>query len=104
MWQSLLSSGRCGLRDRRRGRRRDAAEVRRVVAAAGPFPARDLWIETERPRAIDLAAGAVRRDQLVRRHALLDPLLERRQMIELVRSGAAAAVAHARRHEEAIEL
>src|SRR5260370_37486602 len=47
---------------------------------------------------------AVRGDHLGRRGALLDPLFERRQVIELIRSRPAGAVAHSRREEEAVEL
>jgi hypothetical protein len=52
-----------------------------------PVYARHRRIRAERPRAIDLAGGAVRRDHLVRRDAFLDPVLERRQHVEGVRPG-----------------
>src|SRR5262245_55370651 len=82
----------------------DAREVQSVVRAAGALPARDLRIEAQGPRAIGFSAGRVRRDDAVGRDALFGPLLERGEHVELVRSRAAAAVAHPRREEEPIEL
>ena len=57
---------------------------------------RNLRIRTQRARAIDRAALRVRRDDRLGRLALLDPLLERADLVEVVRAFAAAAVRHAR--------
>src|SRR6185369_2676340 len=59
---------------------------------------------TERPGAIDGAVGGVRRDDLIRRLLLLDPLLESGDRIERIRTLAAAAVAHPRHHEQTIAV
>ena len=46
----------------------------------------------------------MRCEEPLRRRAFFDPLLERSERVELVRSGSAAAVAHAGRDEEAVEV
>src|SRR3954471_19505406 len=78
----------------------DACEAGGLVDAAGASVAGDLRIGAERPRAIDLAVGAVRGNQFVRGGPFLNPLLERADGIELVGPRAAAAVAHPWRGEQ----
>src|SRR5215467_14335694 len=79
-----------------------ADKIGRLVDAARPFVGRHLRIGTQRPRAIDRAALGVRRDDLIRRLALLHPLLERADLVEAVRAVAALAVVHSWRHEQSI--
>src|SRR5262249_52002941 len=77
-----------------------ADEVRGLVDAAAAGVGGDLRIRTQRTRAIDGAAGPMRRDDAYWRLALLDPLLDGARRVESVGSFAAAAMPHARRHEE----
>src|SRR5437879_1457939 len=81
-----------------------AREIRGIIDAAASLVLRDLRERAERPAAIDLAVGGVRRGDRCRRLALLAPLLERRERVEDVRSLAAAAVCHPGREEEAHRL
>src|SRR6185436_14556764 len=79
-----------------------ADKVRGLIDAARALVRRDLRIRAQRTRAIDRAALAVRRDDHGRRRALLHPLLERADLVEVVGAFAAAAVRHARRHEQTV--
>ena len=83
---------------------RAAAEARRVVRAPRSVPMRHLWIHAQRTCPHGLAVLDRGRDDLRRRHTLLDPALERRQGVELIRSRAAPAVPHSRNHEQPEEL
>lgn len=70
-----------------------AHEARRGVDTPGALVLRDLRIRTTRARAIDFAAGGdMRRDQRLRRLAVLHPLLERADLVEHARAFAATAV------------
>ena len=82
--------------------RQPARKASRFIRASRALVGRSLRIGAEWPCAIDRAVGGVRRDDLIRRLALLDPLLERGDHVERVRAFAAAAVAHAGRHEQPI--
>src|SRR5690242_2948059 len=84
--------------------RRFAAEICRVVDAAGAFVLRHLGIRAELSCPIDPAAGAVRRDDALRRFAALDPPVQGADFIEGIGPVATAAVGHPRRHEEADAL
>src|ERR1051325_3055322 len=77
-----------------------AGKVGGLVDAARAFVGRDLRIGAQRPRAIDRTAFAVRRGDHRRRLALLHPLLERADLVEVVGAFTAAAMGHARRHKE----
>src|SRR5262245_55115476 len=77
-------------------------EARRLVDAAGALVRRVLRIRAQRTGAIDLAVRRVRCRNKIGRLSLLDPLLERRERIELMGPFAAPAVRHARSHEQAI--
>src|SRR5215813_13210135 len=79
-----------------------ADKTRRLIDASASFVCRDLWIWAERTRPIDLAVFRMRRDDLVRCLALFHPLIERPDLVEVVRAFAAAAVRHARRHEQPV--
>src|SRR4030095_7059183 len=81
-----------------------AHKVCRVVRASGPLPSRDLWIRTQRSRAIDHAIRAMRRDDLAWRDAFLHPLFERAERGVGVRPRPSAAMPHAWRQEETEEL
>src|SRR5262249_4900009 len=75
-----------------------------LVCAAGPLPLCDLRIRAKRPGAIDRAARAMRRDELIRRDVLVHPFIESAQRVELIGSRATAAVTHPRHHEETCEF
>src|SRR5205823_4281029 len=77
--------------------REAAHKIASLIDAACPLELRGLRIRAERTRAIDLASGDVRRDQLVRRSSLFHPLLERPDFIEHIRTVAAATMPHPRR-------
>ena len=81
-----------------------ANEVRRVVGAARAGVHGNLWIRAQWTRARHDVACDERRDDPVRGFALLDPVFQRRQHVERVWSGTAAAVLHPGDHEEAREL
>src|SRR5882672_1050747 len=78
-----------------------AVEVRRVIGAAAVVVYGVLRIRADRARAIDHAAGLVRREDALRRDALLDPALEVGHRVEAV---GPLAAARARHHEQAEEL
>src|SRR4029078_2757119 len=61
-----------------------------LIRAAAPFVRGDLRIRTQRPGPVNPAIGCVRRKNLIRRLAVLDPLLECADDIERVRSFSAA--------------
>src|SRR5215471_20335189 len=73
-----------------------------LIDASASFVRRDLRVGAQRTRTIHVALFRVRRDDLIGRLALLYPLLEWRDFVEVVRTFAAAAVRHARRHEKTI--
>src|SRR3979411_1594546 len=85
-----------------------ACEVGGVIGAAGPFPARDLWISADRA-----SAGTLGRDDLLGCDALLNPAregasnvmvgvaLRHAHLAEVIGTGAAVAVLQARHHEQA---
>src|SRR5689334_858674 len=77
-----------------------ADKVSRLVDAARTFIRGDLRIRAQRPRTIDRTALRARGDDQIGRLALLHPLLERANLVEVVRPFAAAAVRHAGCHEE----
>src|SRR5262249_49377617 len=79
-----------------------ADKARRLIDASASFVRRNLRVRAERTRTIHLALFRVRRDDLIRRLALLHPLFERRDLVEVVRAFAAAAVRHPRRHEQTV--
>src|SRR3954469_20369297 len=78
--------------------RRDAPEVLRIGLAPRACVPGNLWVRAQRPRQRRLTATArgPRGDDLRGRHARLTPPLERAEEVRLVRTHAAAAVAHAR--------
>src|SRR5439155_13351805 len=80
--------------------RQPAGEARGVVGVAAALVFRDLREPAERARLVHRAVGAVRRDDLRRRAAAGDPLLDRGHLVEDVGARAALAVHHARHHEE----
>ena len=65
-----------------------------IVDVAASRVARDLRVRAERTRAIHLAVDGVRGDDTRRRDAALHPILQRREHVERVRAGPAAAVVH----------
>src|SRR5262245_3289433 len=67
-------------------------EIGRVVDAPASGVRRHLRIRAQRTHAIDLPVGAVRGVQLLRRLAVLHPLLERADLVEHVRALTAGAV------------
>src|SRR5258706_13347993 len=71
-----------------------ANKVSSVLDASRPLILRDLRERAQRPAAIDLAVGRMRRQDGGRRLAVLAPSLERRQRVEDVWTFAAAAVRH----------
>src|SRR5262245_51365880 len=92
--------------------RKGALKVRCLVRAARAFVLGDLGIGAQRAGTVDLAAGAVRGDDLLGRDALLHPALECRvdvrvraaagwaSLAEDVRSRAGAAVLDSRSEKE----
>src|SRR6185437_2030923 len=100
----------------------DAAEARGLARVAGADIGAALRIGAERPLELDAlrrdVVEVMRGDDLVGRDALLHPALERLQHVviavddlpvgravaEGVDAGAAAAMRHARHHEDAIEV
>src|SRR5262249_50618594 len=80
--------------------RRAAQEILGFIDASRALVFGDLRIRAQRARTIHLSAGAVRRDDLVRRHTVFNPLFERADLIEHVRTFAAAAMTHARFHKQ----
>ena len=72
----------------------DRHKVRRVVHVAAARPPRNLRVREQRPRARNVAVNDLRAHDPLRRHAVLHPLHQRREHVELVRTAAAAAVAH----------
>src|SRR5437660_7230589 len=81
-----------------------ADEVCGVVGAACAGPLCFLWVGAERSGSLGLAVGDAGRDNFLWRGSFFHPLLERLNHVEGRCAGAAAAVLHARHHEEAIEL
>src|SRR5262245_2520307 len=81
-----------------------ADKARGVVRVALAGVGGDLGIRTERACAVDLGITQARRLDSLRRLAVLDPLFERGDHVEAVRSFAAAAVRHAGHHEQAIRI
>ena len=101
-----------------------ASEVGGIVRAAAALVDRNLRIHAKRARALDAERGVVvdvfHRDDALRPDALLHPALERTQHVVLgrvaerrllrqalaegVRPGTAAAMEHARHHEQAEEI
>src|SRR6478609_6396497 len=81
--------------------RSGALEARRVVRVALALVARCLRVRAERPRRDDLAVLHLARGDALGRLALLDPARDHAHPVGLVRSVAAAAVAHAGHHEQA---
>src|SRR5437773_5565649 len=79
-----------------------AVEVRSVVGAARAIVDGRLRIRTERPGAGGNRAAP--RQDLIRRHAVLDPVRERVEQILRLRSSAARAVRNARTAEQSVEL
>src|SRR5262245_38550096 len=77
-----------------------AGEVRGVVQTALASVNSDLRIRTQRPASIDHSVGRVLGDDLLRRLALLDPSLAHAHPVEVVGTNAAAAMGHARHHEQ----
>ena len=61
-----------------------------------------MRVRAQRPRAFAFGRSGERRGNLVWRFPLFDPLLERGEHVERIRTVAAAAVPHPRRHEQAI--
>src|ERR1051325_677892 len=78
-----------------------ANEVRCVVNATGAFVFGDLGIRTQRACAIDLTTGRMRGNHAIRRLSLLNPFFQGLDHIEHVWPLAAAAMTHARGHEQA---
>src|SRR6266851_7350870 len=83
---------------------RAASEVRSIVRAAAARIDGNLRVDAQRARAVDDSAGAVRCDHPLWRLAFLDPVLERSQHVESIRTGTPGAVLHARHHEQPEEL
>src|SRR5258706_4698336 len=83
---------------------RSADEVRRVVRAAGARVDSQLRVRAEGTRAIHTATRGVRRENAIGRLPLLHPLLERRDHVEVVRTVAAGAMPHPRRHEQPVAI
>src|SRR6185436_12307272 len=80
-----------------------APEAGGLVDAAAARVLRDERVRAQRSRAINFSVQGVRRDDGGRRFPLLDPVLELRQHVELIRPRAAAAVMHAGYEIEARE-
>src|SRR5215471_2655592 len=78
--------------------------VRGVVHVPAPAIARLLWEHAERHGSVHgillVVADEVARDDPVRRHVILDPVLKRCQGVEDVRPGSARAVVHPGDHEQ----
>src|SRR6478735_517692 len=85
-----------GSEDARADSRRCAVEARGIVRIAAAFVLREPRIRAERAGERRVRLG---RDDALGRAAALDPALQRRQRVDLIRSGAAAAVQHAGREE-----
>src|SRR6185436_3910809 len=83
-----------------------AHEVRCVVDAARAHVARAFRIGADGPGALDHAVVHARGDDLLRRHAVLDPSLECGERVPGVRAAgrAAAAVTDVREQEEPCEV
>src|SRR5206468_6210460 len=69
----------------------DTSKVGRSVRAARALPPGDPRVWTERARPFDNLSRDARRDDLLRRHTFLHPLLERGDRVERGRAGTAAA-------------
>src|SRR6185503_5774121 len=94
---SVTSTARRGFMSKLSGR--FTYEISGVVDAARALVSGDLRIGAQGTRAVHLAVGTVRRDQLLRRFALLHPLLERAYFVEHIGTFATVAVAHSRLEE-----
>src|SRR6478672_8285485 len=66
-----------------------ADKTGRLIDASASFVRRHLRVGAQRARTIHFAFLRVRRDDLVGRLSLLDPLLERGNLVEIVRPLAA---------------
>src|SRR5580704_1454076 len=78
-----------------------ASEIPCVIGAAGALVHRHLWIGAQRSRHVHAVVRHVRSNHLIGSCAQFPPPLDRRESIELVRARTAAAMRHARHHEEA---
>src|SRR5712664_4968511 len=76
-------------------------KARRFINVPAALVRGDLWIRAQRTRPIRRAVLYSRRGDLLRRLALLHPRVERGQHVERAGAITAAAMAHARHHEEA---
>src|SRR5229473_1464823 len=81
-----------------------AFEVRSIVRAAAARIDGNLRVDAQRARAVDNSARAVRCDNPLWRLAFLDPVLERSQHVESIRTRTPGAVLHARHHEQPEEF
>src|SRR5690606_41194509 len=75
--------------------------ARLVGPAFGAGVMRRTRVDTDGPFIVDLAVGPVAGDDALRRLALLHPVDHGGEAVPFVRPRAAAAVVHARHHEEA---
>src|SRR5579864_7566318 len=81
-----------------------ADEVRRLVLASLASPLCHLRIRTKRARAIRYTIGLMRGDHLVWRRAMLHPLFQRGERIDLIGAGTPAAMVHPRRQKQSREI
>src|SRR5688572_21713302 len=77
-----------------------AHEIRRVIAAACAGPARERRVRAQRTRLRHRTARGLRRTDLLRRLALLDPVDDGLEKSLWLRACAAAAMRDARCHEQ----
>src|SRR6186997_1958128 len=80
-----------------------ALEACSVVGVAAAAVGRHLRIGTQRPGSIDDAVDRSRRHDPVGDGALLNPAFEHRLHVEIVWTGAAAAMRHTGSHEQPVE-
>src|ERR1043165_1706598 len=81
-----------------------ADEARRGVRAARSFVCSHLRVRAERPGTIGSSVDEARGGNVVGRLLLLHPLFEGREHVERGGAVAAAAVAHARYHEQPVAV
>src|SRR5438552_407100 len=71
-----------------------------IVRTATSFVRGGLRVRAQRPRAINLSACLMRRQDLIGSLSLFHPLIEGRDAIELIRAITALAVIHSWNHEK----
>src|SRR5215813_2178163 len=79
-----------------------ADEVGGVIGAAASLVCGHLWKSAQRTCSIDVTLRHMRRGDLFRRLSFFNPLVQNTNLIPGIRAIPAAAVIHARNHEQAV--